>query len=133
MFDIRYSTLDTIYFGISVLLTTYKQVSIIFVWQLHQTLLNVNNDEYSSDTCEVVLHLNHTNQNQVQHLTWHYDMLRNNNEQKKSKYEQISIIPNRDAVQKSFCIYVPQSRFLSELTWIEEDKEKELLPADTVD
>ncbi|CAF4349151.1 unnamed protein product, partial [Adineta steineri] len=68
------------------------------------------NSRYSSDTCEVVLHLNHTNQNQVQHLTWHYDMLRNNNEQKKSKYEQISIIPNRDAVQKSFCIYVPQSQ-----------------------
>ncbi|CAF1151566.1 unnamed protein product [Adineta steineri] len=40
IFDIRYSTLDTICFGISVLLTTYKQVSIIFVWQLHQTLLN---------------------------------------------------------------------------------------------
>ncbi|CAF4204071.1 unnamed protein product, partial [Adineta steineri] len=44
MFDIRYSTLDTICFEISVLLTTYKQVSIIFVWQLDQVLLNENND-----------------------------------------------------------------------------------------
>ncbi|CAF1135643.1 unnamed protein product [Adineta steineri] len=55
-------------------------------------------------------------------------MLQNNDEQKKSKLEQISIIPKRDADQKSFCICVPQSRFLSELTWIEEDREKELLP-----
>ncbi|CAF4286254.1 unnamed protein product, partial [Adineta steineri] len=45
IFDIRHSTLDTIYFGISVLLTTYKQVSIIFVWQLDQVLLNENNDD----------------------------------------------------------------------------------------
>ncbi|CAF1091742.1 unnamed protein product [Adineta steineri] len=91
------------------------------------------NSRYSTDTCEVVLGLNDTNQNQVQHLTWHYEMLQNNNEQKKSKYAQISIIPKRDAVQKSFCICVPQSRFLSKLTWIEEDKEKELLPSDMVD
>ncbi|CAF4354594.1 unnamed protein product, partial [Adineta steineri] len=45
IFDIRHSTLDTICFGISVLLTTYKQVSIIFAWQLDQTLLNGNNDD----------------------------------------------------------------------------------------
>ncbi|CAF4012614.1 unnamed protein product, partial [Adineta steineri] len=45
IFDIRYSTLDIICFGISVLLTTYKQVSIIFVWQLDQVLLNENNDD----------------------------------------------------------------------------------------
>ncbi|CAF1443175.1 unnamed protein product [Adineta steineri] len=201
IFDIHNSTLDTICFGISVLLTTYKQVSIIFVWQLDQVLLNENTDEsafkqneeltcgtlscilqiiqklssyfypfvyvltdhvqfnndsdlniipspfiglarkyminsrYSTDTCEVVLRLNDTNQNQVQHLTWHYEMLQNNDDDKKekSKYEQISIIPKRDAVQNSFCICVPQSRFLSELTWIEENREKELLPSDMVD
>ncbi|CAF1131820.1 unnamed protein product [Adineta steineri] len=33
------------------------------------------NSIYSTDTCQIVLHLNHTNQNQVQHLTWHYEML----------------------------------------------------------
>ncbi|CAF4074270.1 unnamed protein product [Adineta steineri] len=91
------------------------------------------NSRYSTDTCEVVLRLNHTNQNQVQHLTWHYEMLQNNNEQKKSKFKQISIISKRDAVQNSFCICVPESRFLSELTWIEENREKELLPSDMVD
>ncbi|CAF0798854.1 unnamed protein product [Adineta steineri] len=86
------------------------------------------NSRYSTDTCEVVLRFNDTNQNQVQHLTWHYEMLQNNNEQEKSKYEQISIIPKRDTDQKPFRLCVPQSRFLSELTWIEEDREKELLP-----
>ncbi|CAF1091758.1 unnamed protein product [Adineta steineri] len=44
IFDIRHSTLDTICFGILVLLTAYKQVSIIFVWQLDQVALNENND-----------------------------------------------------------------------------------------
>ncbi|CAF4005544.1 unnamed protein product [Adineta steineri] len=48
-FNIIESTLNenenTICFGISVLLTTYKQVSIIFAWQLDQTLLDENNDE----------------------------------------------------------------------------------------
>ncbi|CAF1512771.1 unnamed protein product, partial [Adineta steineri] len=90
------------------------------------------NSRYSTDTCEVVLRLNDTNQNQVQHLTWHYEMLQksvdDNDEQGKSKLEQISIIPKRDADQKPFRICVPQSRFLSELIWIEEDREKELLP-----
>ncbi|CAF1107643.1 unnamed protein product [Adineta steineri] len=85
---------------------------------------------YSTDTCEVVLCLNDTNQNQVQHLTWHYEMLQNNDEQEKSKLEQISIIPKRDADQKSFRLCEPQSRFLSELTWIEENREEELLPSD---
>ncbi|CAF4146910.1 unnamed protein product, partial [Adineta steineri] len=31
--------------AITVLLTAYKQVSIIFVWQLDQVLLNENNDD----------------------------------------------------------------------------------------
>ncbi|CAF1173420.1 unnamed protein product [Adineta steineri] len=86
------------------------------------------NSRYSTDTCQIDRHLNHTNQNQVQHLTWHYEMLQNNDEQEKCKLEQISIIPKRDADQKSFRLCVPQSRVLSELTWIEEDREKELLP-----
>ncbi|CAF1421426.1 unnamed protein product [Adineta steineri] len=197
IFDIRHSTLDTICFGISVLLTTYKQVSIIFAWQLDQVLLNENNHDlvfkqneelicgtfsrilqiiqksspyfhpfvyvltdhaqfnndsnlniiaptfieyminlrYSTDTCEVVLRLNDTNQNQVQHLTWHYEMLQNNDDDKeeKSKYEQISIIPKRDVDQKPFRLCVPPSRFLSQLTWIEKNREKELSPLDMVD
>ncbi|CAF1131855.1 unnamed protein product [Adineta steineri] len=88
---------------------------------------------YSTDTCEVVLRLNDTNQNQVQHFTWHYEILQNNDEEENSKYEQISIIPKRDTDQKPFRLCVPQSRFLSELTWIEEDREEELLLSDMVD
>ncbi|CAF1066039.1 unnamed protein product [Adineta steineri] len=45
IFDIRNSTLDMICSVIPVLLTTYKQVSIIFAWQLDQVLLNENNDD----------------------------------------------------------------------------------------
>ncbi|CAF0911513.1 unnamed protein product [Adineta steineri] len=45
IFDIRNSTSDMICFGIPVLLTTYKQVSIIFAWQLDQVSLNENNDD----------------------------------------------------------------------------------------
>ncbi|CAF1363056.1 unnamed protein product, partial [Adineta steineri] len=209
IFDIQNSTLDMICSAITVLLTTYKQVSIIFAWQLDQVALNENNDDlafkqneelicgtlshilqtiqksspyfypfvyvltdhaqfnndsnlnliaspfiglarsliteyernrlklidlqislnnnnqstfihtlieyminsrYSTDICQVVLRRNHTNQNQ------------------KSKYEQSSIIPKRDADEKAFRLCVPQSHFLSELTWIEEEREKELLP-----
>ncbi|CAF1205402.1 unnamed protein product [Adineta steineri] len=63
---------------------------------------------YSTGTCEVVLRLNDTtNQKQVQHSTWDYEI---------------------DADQKSFRLCVPQPRFLSELTWIEEHRKKELLP-----
>ncbi|CAF0867589.1 unnamed protein product [Adineta steineri] len=91
------------------------------------------NSRYSTNTYEVVLRLNDTNQNQVQHLTWHYEMLQNSDEEEKSKFEQISIIPKRDADQELFRLCVPQSRFLSELTWIEEDSEKELLPSDIVE
>ncbi|CAF1259407.1 unnamed protein product [Adineta steineri] len=36
-------------------------------------------------------------------------------------------------IQKPFRICVPQSRFLSELTWIEKDREKELLPSGMVE
>ncbi|CAF4316816.1 unnamed protein product [Adineta steineri] len=92
------------------------------------------NLRYSTDTCEVVLRLNHTNQNQVQHLTWYYEMLQKfaDDEQEKSKLE-LSIIPKRDADKKAFRLCVPQSRFLSELTWIEEDSEEELLSSDMVD
>ncbi|CAF0996679.1 unnamed protein product [Adineta steineri] len=44
-------------------------------------------------------------------------MLQNNNEQEKSKYEQISIIPKGDVDQKPFRLY----------------REKELLPSDIVE
>ncbi|CAF1396019.1 unnamed protein product [Adineta steineri] len=99
---------------------------------IHTLIEYMINSRYSTDTCQVVLRLNNTNQNQVQHLTWHYEMLQNNNEQEKSKLEQIFVIPKRDAVQKPFCICISQSGFLSELSWIEEDREKELLPSDMV-
>ncbi|CAF4315229.1 unnamed protein product [Adineta steineri] len=42
---IQNSTLNIICSAISILLTTYKQVSIIFAWQLDQTSLNENNDD----------------------------------------------------------------------------------------
>ncbi|CAF1209700.1 unnamed protein product [Adineta steineri] len=103
---------------------------LIFIHTLIEYMID---SRYSNDTCDVVLRLNHANQNQVQHLTWHYEMLQNNDEQEKSKLEQISIIPKRDADQKPFRPCVPQSRFLSELTWNEEDREKELLPAGMVE
>ncbi|CAF4240660.1 unnamed protein product, partial [Adineta steineri] len=45
IFDIHNSTLDMICSVIPVLLTTYKQVSIIFAWQLDQVSLNENNDD----------------------------------------------------------------------------------------
>ncbi|CAF1205382.1 unnamed protein product [Adineta steineri] len=45
IFDIRNSTLDIICSGMPVLLTTFKQVFIIFAWQLDQILLNENNDD----------------------------------------------------------------------------------------
>ncbi|CAF1107605.1 unnamed protein product [Adineta steineri] len=61
------------------------------------------------------------------------NMLMINDEQEKSKLEQISIISERDADQKPFRLCVPQSRFLSQLTWIEEDRKEELLLSDMVD
>ncbi|CAF1555492.1 unnamed protein product, partial [Adineta steineri] len=108
-------------------LQTSLNNKLIFIHTLIEYMINAR---YSTDTCEVVLRLNHTNQNQVQHLTWHYEMLQRyvDDEQEKSKFEQISIIPKRDADQKLFRLCVPPSRFLSELTWTEEDREKELLP-----
>ncbi|CAF1135663.1 unnamed protein product [Adineta steineri] len=42
---IHNSTIDIICSSISVLLNTYKQVSIIFAWQLDQVSLDENNDE----------------------------------------------------------------------------------------
>ncbi|CAF1065950.1 unnamed protein product [Adineta steineri] len=53
--------------------------------------------------------------------------------EEKCKFEQISIIPKRDAGQKPFRLCVPRSCFLSQLTWIEEDREEELLPSDMVE
>ncbi|CAF4135304.1 unnamed protein product, partial [Adineta steineri] len=75
---------------------------------LHILIEYMINSRYSTDTCQVVLPVD--------------------DEQEKAKLEQISIIPKRDADQIPFRICVAQSRFLSELTWIEEDRQKELLP-----
>ncbi|CAF4307932.1 unnamed protein product, partial [Adineta steineri] len=222
IFSIYDSTLDIISSGISIFLTSYKQVNIIFAWQLHQISLNENNHDdyfvfkqneellcgtfshilriiqrisphfspfiyvltdhgqfnndsnlniiaspfiglartliteyernklklidlqtsldnqlifihslveyminsrYSTDTCEVVLRLNDTNQNQIQHLTWHYEMLQKSidddddeeeeEEEEKCKLEQISIIPKRDADEKSFRLCREKKELLS--------------------
>ncbi|CAF4117397.1 unnamed protein product [Adineta steineri] len=126
---------------LSRILQTIKKLSYFYPFVYVLT----NNAQFNNDSnhniiaslfiglARIVLRLNHTNQNQVQYLTWHYEMLQNNDEQEKSKLEQISIIPKRDVDQKPFRICVPSSCFPSELTWIEEDKEKELLPSDMVD
>ncbi|CAF1031374.1 unnamed protein product [Adineta steineri] len=42
---------------------------------LHTLIEYMINSRYSTDTCQVVLRLNDANHNQVQHLTWHYEML----------------------------------------------------------
>ncbi|CAF1368012.1 unnamed protein product [Adineta steineri] len=55
IFDIHNSTLDMICFGISVLLISYKQVSIIFAWQLDQVLLNENNNDLAFKQNEELL------------------------------------------------------------------------------
>ncbi|CAF0965574.1 unnamed protein product [Adineta steineri] len=117
--------------SIPVLLTNYKQACIIFAWQLDQTSLNENNDDLAFQQNEELI----CGTLSLQYLTWHYEMLQNNDDDKeeKSKYEQISIIPKQDVDQKPFRICVPPSRFLSPLTWIEENREKELSPSDMVD
>ncbi|CAF4123065.1 unnamed protein product [Adineta steineri] len=45
---------------------------VIFIHTLVEYMIN---SRYLTNICEVVLRLNDTNQNQVQHLTWHYEML----------------------------------------------------------
>ncbi|CAF1193809.1 unnamed protein product [Adineta steineri] len=59
-FNIIESTLNQneniICFGISVLLTTYKQVYIIFAWQLDQVLSNENNDDLALKQNEELLY-----------------------------------------------------------------------------
>ncbi|CAF4222614.1 unnamed protein product, partial [Adineta steineri] len=70
-----------------------------------------------------------TNEKKVKHITWHYEMLQaNDKEEDQSKLKQICIIPREDANQKPFRLRVPPSRFLTELTWIPDNREKDLLP-----
>ncbi|CAF4098771.1 unnamed protein product [Adineta steineri] len=52
----------------------------------------------------------------------------NDKEEDQSKLKQICIIPREDANQQSFRLRVPPSRFLTELTWISDNREKDLLP-----
>ncbi|CAF4343099.1 unnamed protein product, partial [Adineta steineri] len=80
---------------------------------------------------EIVLHLE-TNQNQsVKHLTWHYEMLQKHEEEEENKpklEQQICINPHEDADQHPFRLLVAPSRFLTDLTWINDERVKELLP-----
>ncbi|CAF0842283.1 unnamed protein product [Adineta steineri] len=83
---------------------------------------------YSNNTDEIVLHLD-TNEKKVKHITWHYEMLQTHDKKEdQSKLKQICIIPQQDANQQPFCLCVPPSRFLTELTWIPDNRAKELLP-----
>ncbi|CAF4052022.1 unnamed protein product, partial [Adineta steineri] len=88
---------------------------------------------YANTIDEIVLRLE-TNQNQaVKHLTWHYGMLQKHeeNEENKSKLQQqqqICINPHKDADHYPFRLLVASSRFLTDLTWINDERVKELLP-----
>ncbi|CAF1293952.1 unnamed protein product [Adineta steineri] len=87
---------------------------------------------YANTIDEIVLRLE-TNQNQaVKLLTWHYEMLQKHeeNEENKSKLQQqqICINPHKDADQHPFRLLVAPSRFLTDLTWINDERVKELLP-----
>ncbi|CAF4063237.1 unnamed protein product, partial [Adineta steineri] len=86
---------------------------------------------YANTIDEIVLQLE-SNQNQpVKHLTWHYEMLQKHeeNEEKnfKSQQQQICINPHKDADQHPFRLLVAPSRFLTDLTWINDERAKELL------
>ncbi|CAF0930134.1 unnamed protein product [Adineta steineri] len=83
---------------------------------------------YVNNTDEIVLRLD-TNENQVRHIACHYEMLRTHEEEKEqSRIKQVCIIPRQDADQQPFRLFVPPSRFLAELTWIQDDIGEELLP-----
>ncbi|CAF4087291.1 unnamed protein product [Adineta steineri] len=88
---------------------------------------------YANTIDEIVLRLE-SNQNQlVKHLTWHYEMLQKHeeNEENKSKLQQqqqICINPHKDADQYPFRLLVASSRFLTDLTWSNDERVRELLP-----
>ncbi|CAF1450607.1 unnamed protein product [Adineta steineri] len=83
---------------------------------------------YTKNTDEIVLRLD-KNEKKVKHITWHYRMLQTHDkEEDQSKLKQICIIPQQDANQQPFRLRVPPSRFLTELTWVPDNRAKELLP-----
>ncbi|CAF0947091.1 unnamed protein product [Adineta steineri] len=83
---------------------------------------------YTKNTDEIVLHFD-TNEKKVKHITWHYEMLQTHDKKEdQSELKQICIIPRQDADQQPFCLRVPPSRFLTELTWTPDSRTKELLP-----
>ncbi|CAF1440359.1 unnamed protein product, partial [Adineta steineri] len=89
---------------------------------------------YANTIDEIVLHLESNQTRSVKYLTWHYEMLEKHeeNEENKSKLQQqqqqICINPHEDADQHPFRLLVAPSRFLSDLTWINDERVKELLP-----
>ncbi|CAF0742052.1 unnamed protein product [Adineta steineri] len=81
---------------------------------------------YTKNTDEMVLYLD-TNEMKVKHITWYYEMLQaHDKKEDQSKLKQICIIPRQDANQQPFCLRVPPSRFLTELTWTPDNRVKEL-------
>ncbi|CAF4065132.1 unnamed protein product, partial [Adineta steineri] len=83
---------------------------------------------YTENTDEIVLHFD-TNEKKVKYITWHYEMLQTHDKkEEQSELKQICIIPQQDANQQPFCLRVPPSRFLTELTWTPDNRAKELLP-----
>ncbi|CAF1285376.1 unnamed protein product [Adineta ricciae] len=81
-----------------------------------------------NQTCEIALQFD-TNSNQIKHLTWHYEMLQQRDDNlDKNQSKNLSIIPRKDADQHPFRLCVASSRFLGDLTWVEENRLKDLLP-----
>ncbi|CAF4242949.1 unnamed protein product, partial [Adineta steineri] len=84
---------------------------------------------YTKNTDEMVLYLD-TNEMKVKHITWYYEMLQaHDKKEDQSKLKQMCIIPRQDANQQPFCLRVPPSRFLTELTWTPDNRVKELQPS----
>ncbi|CAF1008153.1 unnamed protein product [Adineta steineri] len=83
---------------------------------------------YTKNTDEIVLRFD-TNEKKAKHITWHYEMLQTHDKKESQpKLKQICIIPRQDADQQLFCLRVPPSRFLTELTWVPDNRAKSLLP-----
>ncbi|CAF1458927.1 unnamed protein product [Adineta steineri] len=94
----------------------------------HVLVQCMETSRYTKNTNEIVLRFD-TNEKKVKHITWHYEMLQTHDRKEdQSKLKQICIIPQQDANQQPFRLRVPPSRFLTELTWIADNRAKELLP-----
>ncbi|CAF1036440.1 unnamed protein product [Adineta steineri] len=94
---------------------------------LHALVKYMVTSRYTKNTDEIVLRFD-TNEKKVKQITWHYKMLQTpDKKEDQSKPKQICIIPRQDANQQPFHLRVPPSRFLTELTWVPDNRTKELL------